>query len=193
MTVVNYICILDLLQKMKLNNMKYSVSSILVIFALLFVSCSKEEFGDRAIEGEHSGQIVGSNRLPSKEDRKVLMLYLAAYNNLSDYISDNLDTLQRHYLPGNSRNDDVVLVCSKFPERSGNYNTSEAPVIFRLYADQEGKAVRDTLYRFPEGTLAVSSETLNAALTFAKEEFRAASYGLLFSSHATGWLPPGFY
>jgi hypothetical protein len=34
---------------------------------------------------------------------------------------------------------------------------------------------------------------LNSVLTYVKDNFKAKSYGLIYSSHATGYLPSGFY
>ncbi len=182
------------IRKKKLMPARYKIfASCVLAFIFLSASCSKDNFTGRGQTNWRSDPIVEADRLPSEESRKVLILYMAAHNNLSDYIRNNLDTLEHYYLPPKNRNADVVLVCSKFAGTNERYGEKNAPVIFQLSKNAAGQPVRDTLFIFPEGTPAVSSVTFRTALEFAHEHFPAASYGLLFSSHATGWLPVGYY
>ena len=130
-----------------------------------------------------------SERVPVKRDtserRKVFVAYLCGNNSLSSYIKDDIEDLLGGYVPGSGRSSDVFLIYSHL--------TKSDPVLFRAYSDIQGQVCRDTILKMPSGTVSSSASTLNEVMTFIKDTYRARSYGLLFSSHATGWLPPGYY
>ena len=53
--------------------------------------------------------------------------------------------------------------------------------------------ILDTLVRYPEETHSATAEQFHSVLSYINEEFPAKSYGMIFSSHATGYLPTGYY
>lgn len=125
--------------------------------------------------------------------RKVLLLYSAGYNSLRNYLLDDITDLKEGWLPGNDCNDDVLLVYTHTPKSSGAYNNPTSPYLIRLYRDKDGIAVSDTLLTYPEGTISSSAEQLNEVLCYVRDNFTSRSYGMIFSSHATGYLPSGYY
>lgn len=134
-----------------------------------------------------------AGRVPTQETRKVLLLYSAGYNSLRPYLIQNMEDLKKGWLPGNRRNEDVLLVYSHLPVSTGNYNVPSSPVLMQIYCDGSGQVVTDTLVTYPENTISSSAQTLCEVLSFVHDTFPAKGYGLLFSSHATGYLPAGFY
>lgn len=142
-----------------------------LICAALLLSCSKQE----------------ADHLPN---RRVVLFYAAAFNNLSASINTNIDDFCASGLPyvGNS---DVFLVYAHMPERYGKY-TPTHPVLFRAYRGPDGAVRRDTLIVYPDSDVSSSADVLRKVLTDVKDNFPASSYGLLFSSHAKGWVPPGY-
>lgn len=56
-----------------------------------------------------------------------------------------------------------------------------------------GKVVSDTLKTWPETDEAVSVSTMTDVLETVKGLYPHASYGMVFSSHGSGWLPSGYY
>lgn len=122
---------------------------------------------------------------------KVLILYSAGYNSLSQYLFDDIADLSEGYVPSTSS--EVLLVFSRLPKRYGSYSDKAAPVLFRMYSNSEGKVCRDTLVVYPEGTRAASSETMNKVLSYIKNRYPCEHYGMIFSSHASGWMPSGYY
>jgi hypothetical protein len=134
-----------------------------------------------------------SDRVVSQESRKVLLLYSAGFNSLSAYLKQDIDDLKKGYLPDSKRNDDVMLVYSHLPEKSSAYGTETSPVLMRLYKSPEGEVVTDTLVVYEKGTISASARHFRDVLTFVKDEFPARSYGMIVSSHATGYLPAGYY
>ena len=122
---------------------------------------------------------------------KVLLLYSAGYNSLSQYLSDDISDLSEGYVPSTSS--EVLLVFSRLPKKNGSYSDNASPVLFRMYSDSEGKVCRDTLLVYPEGTIAASSETMHNVLSYVSNRFPCEHYGMIFSSHASGWMPMGYY
>ena len=155
---------------------------LLSLLTLLFCSCERDGLDLTLSVGPYG-----------KETRQVLLLYEAGFNSLSNDIQNNLNVLQRGYLPGKNRNDDVVLVFSHqtwYNRRS--YTEETAPVMFRLYS-RNGEPCVDTLKVWPVGTPVANKEMMTEVFNWVREEFPAAGYGAVLSSHATGYLPEDYF
>jgi len=115
--------------------------------------------------------------------KRVVLLYLAANNNLSGYANDNINALKAGYLPG-EKDLDIMLV---YKHLSGSN-----PELIRLYRDASGKAVEDIVAVYQDQNSATPL-VLRSVLNKMKSIFPADDYGLILWSHATGWLPEGYY
>lgn len=133
------------------------------------------------------------DRVARQESRNVLLLYSAGFNSLTSYLTEDIEDLKSGWLPGNNRNDDVVLVYSHFPAASGRYSEPNSPVLTRLYSSPDGGVAADTLMIYDSSVISSSPLQLNTVLSYVRNTFPAAGYGMVFSSHATGYLPAGFY
>lgn len=129
---------------------------------------------------------------PIKENRKVLLFYECGFNNLGDYIKSNMESPNRGlpsgYIP--EKGEDVLLVYSRIAE---NGHTPVNSYLRRIYKTSKGKVISDTLKVFGKETIAASPSTLSAVLDLVKEKFPAKGYGMVVSSHGSGWLPAGYY
>ena len=152
-----------------------------LVLALVLVSCERDGF-----------QIDLSVGPRDEGTRKVMLLYGAGFNSLSGDIKANIDSLKAGYLPGKKRNDDVILVLSHVTTGWNNFGRETAPVLFRMYA-KDGNPVLDTLKTWPVGTPIANAGMVTEVLDYVRTEFPAAGYGAIFSTHATGWLPEGYY
>ena len=133
---------------------------------------------------------------PSEEDiskRNVLILYSAGYNSISQFLDSDVKDLKSGWLPGKAGADNILLVYKHNTAGYNNYSTLNSPNLIRLYKDNKGNVVSDTLVTYPAETISSSARMLNEVLTYVKDEFPAKGYGLIFSSHATGYLPAGYY
>lgn len=134
----------------------------------------------------------------SGESRNVFILYSAGYNTLHSDLVDDIDELAGGYLPGPGRNDNVVLVLSHTTSAEASsgamYSTPNPPVLVRLYCDPATHlSVRDTVKVFgPQSTL-TDTLFMRSALEYIRDEYPALSYGMVFTSHAQGWVPPGYF
>lgn len=121
-----------------------------------------------------------------KDSDDVLLLYSAGCNSLHSFLSGDFEDLKKGYVPGYKNGDDVLLV---YMHRKG----SDSPVLMRLFKDKNQTLVTDTLVVYEPGTITASAPQLRKVLQYVKDEFPARTYGMIFSSHATGWLPSGYY
>ena len=131
---------------------------------------------------------------PVNANRKVLLFYECGVNNLTSYLKNNMDGTEKGlpagYVPRESG--DVVLIYSRYSKGAFDYTPVESH-LRRIYKKPNGKIVSDTLKTFGTETIAASSSTMRQVLTYVKDEFPAKGYGLVFSSHGSGWLPAGYY
>lgn len=169
----------------------YRVICVLALTAG-FSSCS-DIHGDGFQHSDNSSGSRDEHRVVADESRKVLLLYSAGFNSLSSFLKEDIADLKSGYLPGSRRNDDVMLVYSHTTSKSGNYSVKTSPILMRLSSALDGTVVTDTLVVYEEGTVSSSAKQLNEVLSYIRDEFPARSYGMVFSSHATGYLPAGYY
>lgn len=169
----------------------YRVLCLTMLIAAL-AACS-DVHGDGFVHSGNNGGSRDEHRVVTDETRKVLLLYSAGYNSLSSFLKEDIADLRSGYLPGQKRNDDIMLVYSHTTSKSGNYSVRTSPVLMRLSSGFDGSVVTDTLVVYPEETVSSSAGQLNEVLSYIRDEFPARSYGMVFSSHATGYLPSGYY
>jgi Clostripain family. len=106
---------------------------------------------------------------------------MIANNSLSSNARDNIEALKRGYIPS----DDGYLLIY--------YHNSECnPMLLEIKQGDNGSTLVDTLYKFPERNSA-STSSITQALKVATTLCPANEYGLILWSHATGWLPEGYY
>ena len=144
--------------------------------ALFTMSCSVHEWFKPAMPDHYN---------------KVILLYSAGFNNISSFLKDDIEEFKQGMLPRHN-SENVVLVYSHFPTKGG-YNTPSSPTLVRLSCKKDKTVIADTLKIFPEGVISASADQLENVLSYINEHFPAESYGMVFSSHATGYLPTGYY
>lgn len=159
---------------------------------MVFQACIKSEWDFEADPLGTLGSNPG-NRVETNDTRKVLLLYSAGYNDLQGYLKEDIKDLMKGWVPEGGRNDDVLLVYSHLSKSRSDFKTPTEPVLFRLFQDNEGNTVADTLIRYETSVISASAFQLNAVLKHVRDNFPAKSYGMIFSSHATGYLPAGYY
>lgn len=125
--------------------------------------------------------------------RKVFIMYVDAYNNLNSNIKEDIRDLG-NCLPEHGSDDYYkVLVFGRFTARNYDYSTPTSPILMDLTRDRNGEMKIDTVMTYPSTMKAASAETLRTVLTYIRDNYPAKEYGMLISSHGTGWLPEGYY
>ncbi len=112
------------------------------------------------------------------------------YNNLSNNLKTNLQELQTDVLPGLANDKAIVAFCHNTAD--GSYTQENPPCLIRIFRGNDGKPVMDTLKTYDDITLSASKETLRTVLNDIQQRFPARRYGLLVSSHGSGWIPGNY-
>ena len=187
---------------MKYGSMLRRFSAIALL--LLAAACGKDpDFDIDTDPGIHAQDAGG--RQVHEETRRVLLFYEAGFNSLTDALNDdmNKELVQGYseadriagrpkaYIPKGGRSSDVLLVYTKLA--NGMAYKPVKSYLKRLYLDGEGALVIDTLQVFEETMAAASTEGLRRVTSYVKEHFPAKGYGMVFSSHGSGWLPARYY
>ena len=174
--------------------------ALIAVFAV--ASCMKPfEYGDgfgflEPVDGTAHSRV---DRNPTDLTRNVLLLYSAGHTTgIPKYLKEDIEDLKTGWLPdGTGFSNDVVLVYSHLPKYTSgyawDYTTRNSPVLYRLYKDEAGNVISDTLKVYAPETISASADQLNDVLTYVWEHYPAKGYGMIFSSHASGYLPETFY
>lgn len=167
---------------------------ISLILLVVSVSCFKDPNFESGFSGEDSGGRSVPGRSYSEPSRRVMVMISAGFNSLSGYLSRDLEELSEGELPvGTSYSSDVLMVLSRTVTSSGQYGDPSPAALYRLYADFSGNVCRDTLMVWDAETPLSRGQTIREALTFVQSRFPAKGYGVVISSHGSGWLPAGYY
>lgn len=167
-----------------------------VLAAGMLFSCGKENPIFKDFNPDSEGSTFSRNTVDrdvTPETRRVHILYSAGYNSLNDYLREDIDDFTKGYVPENTRNSDVLLVISRLPQSYKDYNTPTSPVLIRLTMEEGKETERDTVKVWEPDNAASSVTFMREALQFVKDTYPAAGYGMVFSSHGSGWLPPRYY
>ena len=186
-----------------MNNLKIyrNILGIAICFlmAIFAGSCTVSEWEEGFLPGgitgtgSDSGKGNAGDRTHNEDRRKVLLLYSAGYNSLRNYLLEDIEDLKSGWLPKDYPNHDILLVYTHTPKSSSAYGIPTTPYLIRLYEGDDGQPVADTLVTYEAGTHSATAEQFRNVLTYVKNNFPAGNYGMVFSSHATGYLPSGFY
>ena len=171
-------------------------SAVVILLMMAFSACEPSfdfysEFDGHSASGSINKDMGGREIV--EEPRNVLLLYSAGFNSLSTYLAGDINDLISGDIPTGSRSKDVLLIYSHLPIRKGAYSQPNSPILMRVYKDMWGEVVKDTLLVCPETTHSADPSQLKMILNYVKDNFPAKTYGMIFSSHATGYLPTGYY
>ena len=130
----------------------------------------------------------------SKEKKydKVLILYQAGCNSLSENLREDIHEFTQGDLPA-AGDDKAIVIVGHHPTSYGLYGVKTKPCIIRLYKDKKGTPVLDTLTRLGESDFLTKKEVMARSLNYVAETFKSDHYGMIFASHGTGWLPIDYY
>ena len=171
-------------KKQLVNNIRTALASLLMLSA---VACDKT-FDD--MPGNKGTTPV---RDVTPEKAQVMILYSAGFNSLCAALEDDVNDMKSGYLPLVGSMSKAVLVYSRRLSETGRYTDRTPSYLIRLSSDGWGKVISDTLKTWPETDEAVSASTMTDVLETVKGLYPHASYGMVFSSHGSGWLPSGYY
>lgn len=171
-------------KKQLVNNIRAALASLLMLSA---VAC------DKTFDDMPGNKGTAPVRNVTSEKAQVLVLYSAGFNSLCAALEDDVNDIKSGYLPLVGSMSKAVLVYSRRLSETGRYTDRTPSYLIRLSVDGWGKVISDTLKTWPETDEAVSASTMTDVLETVKGLYPHASYGMVFSSHGSGWLPSGYY
>ena len=121
---------------------------------------------------------------------QVLIYYALGYNNLNYQLERNFKQIGEGVVPSLSSEKAIVAYCHL--SDGSDYITPTDPVLVRIYRNTHGQTVMDTLKVYKDVARPASKEAVRSALQDIQEIFPSKHYGMLVSSHGTGWLPADF-
>lgn len=177
---------------------RHLIYSIVIRLAIIWTaaafiySCSSFPYDDDFIdwpanEREHLPTYPERAGIEQKKWKNVFIVYSMGYNNLSQDLNLDIDEMLGGEVPYFNSEDAVLILNQSI--QGFSYRIETSPVIYQASRNADGTVLRDTLVTYPKGTVAATRETLEDALSYIRSAFPADHYGLLMSSHATGWAP----
>ena len=166
---------------------------MLLLLMALTLSCAKDSYFDIDSSGKEASPYTPGEkgRISPVVNRNVMIMISGGRNSLSGYLATDLEELENSIIPGSKyAMEDVLVIIS----RNGNNNAVSTPAsMYRVYRGRNGEVVRDTLSKWGGFTPLFGENTLEDALSTIVDEFPQSHYGIVLSSHATGYLPDGYY
>lgn len=121
---------------------------------------------------------------------QVLIYYALGYNNLFPQLERNYKQIGEGILPSLSSEKAILAYCHL--SNGADYNTPTDPVLVRIYRNIHGQTVMDTLKVYKDIAQPASKDAVRSALQDIQQMFPSKHYGMLISSHGTGWLPADY-
>ncbi|MBR6458108.1 MAG: hypothetical protein IKS71_05875 [Bacteroidales bacterium] len=167
--------------------MKYRWTVIVAMAILALSSCVKDidPFEDAGPSRKAERQGVTGLHFD-----KMMILYSEGYNNLQGYLDKNFDQLCEGYIPGKWDNNALVVFSHASVNRS-DWVTDTEPVVFRIY-EHYGEVIRDTVLTYPKETITVDTAFMKKVLNDIRDKYPSDSYGMVYTSHGTGWIPKDY-
>ena len=152
--------------------MKRIKAYILVLAAALLSAC-------HGLDTPHKGPY-----------EQVLIYYALGYNNLYYQLGLDYEEIGEGILPSLSSDKAIVAYCHL--SDGADYVTPTDPVLVRIYRGARGQTVMDTVKVYEGIARPASKEAVHSALEDIQQMYPSEHYGMLVSSHGTGWLPADY-
>lgn len=167
--------------------MKRAFHIILAAFALVLAAgCEKDGLPD-PINGSPSSSVKEREISPESLRDHVFIMYLAGVNNLTGDMANNISELCQGELPGRHDRNAVVII-SQLSEETFKWDSLTPVNVIHAYEEYEEHSL-DTVKTLAPGTSLVRKDDMKEALCEVRRLFPSKKYTILFSSHATGWIP----
>jgi hypothetical protein len=155
---------------------KYTLRAFLgatLLLAGAFASCTRED--------DVPGPTV---------NRNTMLMYVVGDNGISDYMQRSVNAVIAGMQPGYLL-DNTMLI---YVDASSYGGRSSLPQLLEVVIDpQSGGTTTRLVAEYPEQNSA-NIAVLDEMIEIMQRDYPAAeSYGLMISSHATGWLPGNFF
>lgn len=123
-------------------------------------------------------QLSCTDKLKTDDDEtpaKTILVYMAADNNLSNYVEPNLKAMKQSLYAENCSHCNILALIDRPNKQSVLLNIHDG--------------VEETVREFGSNLKSSDSETLKMAIDCMLDMFPNREYGLLLWSHGSGWVP----
>ncbi len=141
--------------------------NIIVVFFLLLIcsSCAKDD-------------------PKGKDPIRTVLVYMVA-SNLGGNLQADLKEMEQVATKKNLNGGNLIVFYSSVTEQKVNGE------LFQFVEDSEGNISRKSIRKY-EDVVTVSPDFMREIINNVTTEFVADSYGMIFSSHGTAWMPSNF-
>ena len=128
---------------------------------------------------------VETGTMPLSHYKRVVLVYMAGNTNdgIGSELLRNINDMEKGYIP--PKGDRNILLAYV-------HTRGETPKLIQFSKNRDFAVVRDTLFEYGATQSSTDPDLLKAVLEKAKADFPADEYGLIMSSHGTGWLPDNY-
>ena len=110
-------------------------------------------------------------------------------NNIDSFLKSNIREMENNYIPDEGDEENMLFLYSQFLGKDGK---TAAPTLTRVYRNKAGDITRVNVMTFSVEDIANTGDNITRVLNCIRDKYHADSYGLIISSHGTGWAPPGY-
>lgn len=111
------------------------------------------------------------------------------FNDIGSYLKKNIREMENGFIPDGGNEENLLFLYS---HNAGADGKMAAPTLTRIYLDETGALVRENVMTFSVTDIPNTGENISKVLGCIHDKYQADSYGMLISSHGTGWVPPGY-
>lgn len=156
--------------------MKYRIRNILsaMLAAAALFSCTKVE-KEVIIRHKHVHAFV--------------MMSFGFTPQLGPNLKENISVMEKGSVPDGGNDENLLFL---YTHNSGRDGKMTAPELVRVYRNHAGDIVRENVMTFSVTDIPNTGENISKVLECIRDRYQADSYGMLISSHGTGWLPSGY-
>ncbi|MDD2595314.1 MAG: clostripain-related cysteine peptidase [Bacteroidales bacterium] len=128
---------------------------------------------------------VSCNCIEREEERRSVLLYIAANNSLASYAENCIEDLAKGYLPAYNSKSEVLMVL---------YHTvNSAPKLSRYYRSTKGECTEEIIHTYDISSNSADISFFTQVINDVETAYPSKQHGLILWSHSTGWLPEGYY
>lgn len=156
--------------------MKSILRSIFPLFAVAAVlfSCTKVE-----------KEVI----IRHKHVHAFIMMSFGFTDGIGPYLKENISVMEKGPVPDGGNDENLLFL---YTHNSGRDGKMTAPELVRVYRNHAGDLVRENVMTFSVTDIPNTGENISKVLECIRDRYQADSYGMLISSHGTGWLPSGY-
>ena len=121
----------------------------------------------------------------------LILVYGVGHNNLSSYLLGNVTTLCKNPLPQRGSDKILLAFMSLSSQGDSKWAQNDNSYLIRI-STSASNVYRDTLLTIGGGRKATDPDVIKEVLGYVRSHYQAERYGLILSSHGSGWMPAGY-